>query len=93
VLPFLASHWSGSLPRLTRILPDAHPKRVERGAAAEKAQKTIMFLVYNISEWFNVLNLTVFTRSRHLANCHIKKVELCLLAMNIYAFLEMLLDS
>jgi hypothetical protein len=29
---------SDTTPLLTRILPDAHPKRVERGAAAGKAQ-------------------------------------------------------
>jgi hypothetical protein len=29
---------SNTTPLLTRILPDAHPKRVERGAAAGKAQ-------------------------------------------------------
>jgi Domain of unknown function (DUF4336) len=31
---------SDTTPRLTRILPDAHPKRVERGAAAGEAQLT-----------------------------------------------------
>jgi hypothetical protein len=34
---------SDTTPLLTRILPDAHPKRVERGAAAGKAQNWFYF--------------------------------------------------
>lgn len=34
-LPFpRLQHWSEECRQLARILPDAHPKRVERGAAA-----------------------------------------------------------
>lgn len=41
-LPFpRLQHWSEECRQLARILPDAHPKRVERGAAAVKAQSNI----------------------------------------------------
>jgi hypothetical protein len=49
---------SDTTPLLTRILPDAHPKRVERGAAAGKAQQ------YWILQIDPVVNIMVFsTRS------------------------------
>jgi hypothetical protein len=38
---------SDTTPRLARILPDAHPKRVERGAAAALAQFAAILTRFN----------------------------------------------